>query len=889
MKIMNKKSLVITITILSIGVLYFNSNKESKIENQRKEYAEFVKNHPYSKRKNLSEKELQKIPKKDRPDLAFEQDFLRTIDPKTKKIHQDRLVNALNYAKEINEVKKFKKSTETTFNWKSRGPKKVSGRIRAFMFDPNDLEDKKVFTGGVSGGIWTNNDITEEDSAWEQVAEDISNFAISVLDFDPIVTTTFYAGTGEGWGNIDAVNGSGIWKSIDGGITWSNLSSTVNFEYVYDLVVVDEGGTQGVIYASMRDIENVNSTGTDLFRSQDGGETWTIVSTESFRDLEKSSNNDLWAGTSDGRIFSSINGVAWELKFTSELPSLGRVELATAPTNSDVIYALISSENKLGEIIKTTDSGVSWSNLNKPIDSTDSSIPEDDFTRGQAWYDFIINVNPSNESEVFVGGINLFKSQFGGSFWVKISSWSDFFDDSVSIVHADQHNIVFRPNHNQMIVTNDGGVFFASDLNSLTPDGFSARNLNLNVTQFYYGAIDPININGFLGGAQDNGTNYFFEPGLSNTTEILGGDGGFCFIDQTANDGVEGIYYLASTQWNVTHLFDSSQSTSVNLVNNSGSGNFINSSDYDDENNIFYSYNGANSITRAILKPDYENQGSGFNFLGVKDTLNIPLLFNSDVSHTRVSPYNKESRKVFFGGVTGRLIQLNTSNEITSELNKPNVVASISCIEIGESDDELLITYSNYGVQSVWYTNDGGVTWIDKEGNLPDMPIRWSLFNPLNRKQVILATEAGVWKTEDILADTVIWEPASSQMGSVRVDMLEYRESDNLILAATHGRGMFTGEFTGKTNSLNSVLVNKKEFTLYPTITNGNFTIFAENSLGKTKMNIFDINGKQVYKSNIDFTYDNELEVSVNLNAGIYIVNLLDKNNNKSSNKIVIE
>lgn len=832
------------------------------------------------------------MPKKDRPDLAFEQDFLRTMDPNTKRLHQDRLVSALNYSSKVKKEAISKKTFKTDFNWESRGPKEVAGRVRAMMFDPNDTSNKRVFAGGVSGGIWKNEDITNENSPWSLVYPEMSNFAISAMDFDPVQTNTFYVGTGEGWRNVDAVNGAGIWKTTDAGATWSNLASTTNFEYVYDLIVRDEGGKIGVVYAAMNDLDGVESDRTDLFRSTDGGTTWTVVSEERIRDLELGSDNKIWAGTASGSIFSSTNGTTWNSNYTSSLTSLGRVELATALSNSNVVYALIASNNKIGEIVKTDDSGLSWISIASPEDRRDSTVPNDDFTRGQAWYDLIINISPTNEDEIYVGGINTFKTIDGGGFWFKISSWESFYDSSVSIVHADIHNIIFRPNNNQLLITTDGGIYFSPD-NSIiqTKTGIVPRNLNFNVTQFYSGAIDPIKKDAFIGGAQDNGTNYLFETGISSSIEILGGDGGFSFIDQTATDENEGIYYIASTQRNNAYLYDSSNPNVdyITLVSNNDKGSFINAADYDDENNAFYSFNSNNQITRATLLADLENQGNREVFNGVKDTITASFIGNRDVTHIRVSPYNKENRKVFLGTDTGRFLTINANDKTTSIRKTPNIIASISCIEVGATEDELLLTYSNYGVKSVWYSTDGGTTWIDVEGNLPDMPVRWSLFNPLNRKQVLLATEVGIWKTDDITAASVVWEPASTGMGSVRVDMLQYRESDNLVLAATHGRGMFTSYFTDGTASIDEVMANTKDFTVYPTISKGNFTVYAKSELGTATMSIFDISGRQVYKADLDFSKNERQTVSLNVNSGMYIVNLVDQNNKKSSKKIVIE
>ena len=83
--------------------------------------------------------------------------------------------------------------------------------------------------------------------------------------------------------------------------------------------------------------------------------------------------------------------------------------------------------------------------------------------------------------------------------------------------------------------------------------------------------------------------------------------------------------------------------------------------------------------------------------------------------------------------------------------------ATVSCIEIGADEDELLVTFSNYGVTSIWYSNDGGSSWESKEGDFPDMPLRWALFNPQNRSEVILATDLGVWSTTDISTSSPQW------------------------------------------------------------------------------------------------------------------------------------
>ncbi|MBT4413348.1 MAG: T9SS type A sorting domain-containing protein, partial [Polaribacter sp.] len=161
--------------------------------------------------------------------------------------------------------------------------------------------------------------------------------------------------------------------------------------------------------------------------------------------------------------------------------------------------------------------------------------------------------------------------------------------------------------------------------------------------------------------------------------------------------------------------------------------------------------------------------------------------------------------------------------------------------------------------------------------------------NPLNNNQVIIGSELGVWATSNFNDESPKWAQSNNGMSNVKVTSLSLRKGDNTVLATTYGRGMFTGKFTAAVASVKDVLTDKKPFTIYPTISNGNFTLQAKSSAGKTNVNIFDISGRQVYKSNLDFAENEKHAVSLQVSSGIYIVNIMDENNNKSSKKIVIE
>ena len=126
-------------------------------------------------------------------------------------------------------------------------------------------------------------------------------------------------------------------------------------------------------------------------------------------------------------------------------------------------------------------------------------------------------------------------------------------------------------------------------------------------------------------------------------------------------------------------------------------------------------------------------------------------------------------------------------------------------------------------------------------------------------------------------------------MSDVTVVDLDLRTSDNTVLASTHGRGMFTGKFESAVASVDEVLANNKSFTIFPTISDGNFTVYGNTALGKGEMGIYTISGKQVYRQNVDFELNEQKAISVNLSTGVYIVNIIDKSKNRFSNKIIIE
>jgi PKD repeat protein len=715
-----------------------------------------------------------KLSKRDRIDLAMAQEFEKTQDPALGAVPRERLLESYAYTTRV-AGNPSSRDGISGVRWTELGPLNVGGRTRAILVDPLDSTGHTVWAASVSGGLWKTTDITAADPNWQNVDDFFANLAITCLAVDPNRPQVRYFGTGEGYFNSDAVKGMGIWKSIDGGQSWQQLSSTQQpyFEYCQKIVITSSGTL-------------LVATRAGLYRSVDGGQRWTKVLGGSgvldlIYDIELAANGDLYA-SAYGSVHKSTND---GLSFSTLGPfpiSMGRIELACAPSDSSALYLLAEFGSEVSGILHSRDGGVSWQQCNEPND-LDPGIPANDFARGQAWYNLSIAVDPNCPDCLYVGGIDLFKSTDGGSNWQQVSHWYGSF--GLPYVHADQHFIAFAPGSSDiMYFGNDGGVYRTTNGSSSRPSILS-KEINYRTLQLYSCAMHPHG-NSFhlLGGTQDNGSQRYGINGLNNTFEVTGGDGGFCHIDQD-----EPQFQFTSYVYNYFRRSTNGGQT-FQSVNHSSTGRFINPSDYDDDANIMYSGHSSGSF----LRWDNPQTGSSFNVFNMN--------FGGRVSAVTCDP--NAPHRVYFGIDNGRIYQVEHAHTTRPTATRINLSSGmpygyISCIEVQKGNPgHLLVTYSNYGINSVWETRNGGQTWHSVEGNLPDMPIRWAIFSPNDPDQALLATELGVWSTDNLNASTTVWEPSTEGLANVRVDMLQTRSSDKLVIAATHGRGMFYSDaFSG--------------------------------------------------------------------------------------------
>jgi trimeric autotransporter adhesin len=723
-------------------------------------FMQLLQNKPFSK--------LLTGPTYEQPEIGdwqkrIEFEKLKTMDPSTGEIPVDGIEKANEFVKiSLKKSKSERKAAGIpNVKWKELGPTNVGGRTRGAMYDPNDSTRSKVWSGGVSGGLWYNENIRDANSNWNKIDDFMENLSISCLAYDPSNLKVFYAGSGEIAGSVISGTGS-IWKTEDAGKTWKKLpNKPSNSSYTYRIVV----NKAGDVFVA---------TGAGIQLSTDGGNSWiTVLSTtpSGVTDLEMASDQIMYASTSGGKIFrsSDATGKQW-IDITPSDNTIGaRTELGLALSTKgeqQIVYAY----SVLNWFKKSSDGGKTWIDITIPKDGSGAH-----FVGNQGWYDLAITVHPTNSDIVYANGTGMSRTIDGGKTWDAFGYW---------FIHPDHHGIVFNDkNPNEVLFNCDGGVYYSTDGGKSMIDRpkVDVRNKGYNVTQFYSLAIRNIqNDQSLIGGTQDNGTWKNNTDIAENGLQVGGGDGGYAFIDQDDPDMVIGSY-----QNGQFYGMDRNGKNFRNFIT-SNEGSFINPAEYNSVTNVlFANYNSNTKIRRVKV-----SSTSSFN-----DFLELDTNLGAAPSALKISS-NNILHVGTYGGKVFKITNVDNAVGITKDIGAKRMPTGyINCIEIGADENELLVVYSGYGLSSVWYTNDGGKNWANKDSTnhgLPNIPVKWAVFNPNNRKQVMLATDMGVWSTDDITATNPAWEVSNSGLANVRCDMIKCRASDGFVAVGTHGRGLFT-------------------------------------------------------------------------------------------------
>lgn len=323
------------------------------------------------------------------------------------------ITREINLAKSSARARKGRLQSNGVIEWKERGPSNVPGRTRALLNLPGDATNTTWLAGAATGGIWKTND---GGNTWTEKSADFPTLPISSFAMSDANPNLIYAGTGEYVSTRFTAIGDGIFKSTDQGETWTQLSATAanNKFTIVTRIITDPADPNVIVASTVRSFWTTDSDETSIMRSIDGGLNWTEVYTTSgaIEQLIATPGNfqtQFASLNSTGVLKSTDGGLTWSLRNDGMSPN-GRLELAISPVTPSKLYA--SAEGSLSgtgsDLYVSSDAGENWALVDVKIGTT--AI---DFLIGQGFYDNTILCDPFNENIVYYGGVSLFRSTVG--------------------------------------------------------------------------------------------------------------------------------------------------------------------------------------------------------------------------------------------------------------------------------------------------------------------------------------------------------------------------------------------------------------------------------------------------------------------------------------------
>jgi Secretion system C-terminal sorting domain len=809
-------------------------------------------------------------------------DLKRLADPATGKIPQDVRAREIAFSATLpNDANSYLGKSVFSTPFTSRGPWNVGGKTSAFAIDASN--ENRLLAGTTSGGMWLSTDGGQSWTLTNSLSQ-LRGANCLTQDTRPNHRNVWYYGGGNPWASAGGGGsayflGDGIFKSIDSGLTWQSLASTASGN--------PNGFTTGwqIVYSIANDISAPDSTAEiyaatygAIYRSTNGGTSWTSVRSGNsyFTEVVATSSGIIYATLSDDGtqkgIWRSTDGITFTNITPATFPAAyNRIVMGVNPNDENEIYFLANTPGygkkvldfqgdahwnslwKYNYLSGNGDSlGGSWMDLSMNLPATGGMF---DKFHTQDSYDMLVKVKPGNANVVFLGGTNLYRSTTGfqdslhttfiggyeeGSAYPTINSYLNH--------HPDQHCLEFLPsNPNSMINANDGGVFRTdNDLDSIV--SWNPLNNGYVTTMFYTVAIDHGNTNNDIicGGTQDNGTWWTNNANMTSPWKhVHGGDGAYCAIADN-----QSAYYFAIQ--NLRRLVKVSldvngNQTGFRRIDPIGGKGYQWMNPYlldPNNNNIMYLAGGKylwrnNDLSQIPLSNQYDSIST--NWVQWNDSIPTAL---SEMTALAVS--KTPANRVYYGTDKKRVYRVDNANtgtptpiDITSTTTTalfPNT-GYVSNITVDPHDgNKLMVIFSNYNVYSVFYSKDAGATWEKAGGNLEaantiSPSIRWgAILHVTDGTLYFLATSTGLYCTDTLMGTNTVWvQQGTNTIGNAVCDMIDVRESDGLVVVATHANGIYSAKITSVNDVVSSGnilnLNNELELKNYPNPFTGSTTI----------------------------------------------------------------
>ncbi len=822
---------------------------------------------------------------KENPQARRDYEFKMLKDPATGEIPSGIHHRSIRIAQKTSEFKLKEHAGQKsipTIIVTSKGPNNYGGRTRALAFDVRNSQI--VIAGGVSGGIFRSTNNGED---WTRVtpAGILHNMTAIAQDTRSGHQDTWYVGTGERLGNSAGGGGAtylgyGIWKSINNGLTWSSLSSTQNgaqqnwdndFDYVSKILV---SPTNGDVFVMGGEV---------LKRSTDGGTSWLNELGDSGTDNGKPGDIvyninsskyyvaiDGTASTSAG-VWSSSDGDNWlQLRTPNQLNANGvkRIVLSNVAYTSEVlVMCQLSTSHNCGGATSEVglyhfDGTSTWTDHTGNISDCASGSTSPKSISLQGGYNMCITTKPNDPNFVYLGGVEVFRYNLSTNEYVFIGGSQ--LAASTTNLHVDNHILIFEDN-NTLWAGNDGGIRNANVIGTLNGDGFiwNSKNKNYVTYQYYDADIHPSIGSAFLAGAaQDNA--FTIQPTSAQALEVGP------TVDGTAVGVISGSSFstyaiiAAFQNGGLTHIENGTEKDIEPTGKTQGFNTKIHLDD--DNRKILYYPDSSPGLLRTRDANQVSNSISNNADLNWE---NLPGVVSGDQISAMATSRNVQfggaytssdsNRKLYFGTESGDVFRLNdpafgSANNAAINITPSGSSGFVSDLAVNPMDDkEVIVSYSNYGVVSVWHTNDASVSnpsWTNVEGAENTVvqissARSVSIVNTNGSKVYLVGTSAGLYGTDDLSVAVPVWTMVgantSLDIGMAVCSEMRHRTTDNNMALGTHGNGLFLiefptilpidlssfeGEATIKGNRLNWTTlseVNNKGFEIQRSLNGNNF------------------------------------------------------------------
>jgi len=710
------------------------------------------------------------------------------------------------------------------------GPALMSGRIADIEVDPTDA--KRWFLAVASGGVWRTENAG---TTWVPVFDAQGSFSIGCVTIDPNDPHTVWVGTGENNSQRSVAYGDGVYKSTDGGTTWTRVGLE-NSEHI-GMIVVDPRDSNTVFVAAQGPLWREGGD-RGLYKTTDGGTTWTrVLAIDEHtgvnevvldpRDPDRmiassyQRRRRTWTlingGPGSGLWRSTDAGATWT-RITAGLPEgeLGRIGLAVSPVDPDVVYAVIEAQEDRGGFFRSTDFGVSW-------------VKRSAYVAGSPQYYNEIVADPKDVSRVYAMDTWMHVTEDGGATFRKVGeTWK----------HVDNHDLWIDPRDTaHMIAGCDGGVYETFDRGA-TWDFFA----NLPITQFYKVSVDDDTpFYNVYGGTQDNAT----LGGPSRTTSLNGitnrdwyvtvmGDGFKTQIDPTDPD----IVYSQSQHGGLVR-YDRRSREIVDIQPQPGDGEpasrwnwssplivspHLHTRLYFASQRVYRSDDRGDSwtpvspdLTRQIDRNALEVMGKVWSVDAVAK--NASTSFYGNVVALDESPV---AEGLLYAGTDDGLIQVSEDGggawrKIDSFPGVPERSYVTSVTASRHDPDTVYATFDNHKSGDfkpyVLKSADRGRTWTSIAAGLPERGhVHMLAQDHVQAGLLFLGTEFGVLFTPD---EGGTWVPLKGGVPTIAVRDLAIQRRENDLVLGTFGRGFWVLDDYTPLRGIDATALGKAA-TLFP-------------------------------------------------------------------------